>query len=418
MKIAIFGGSAQSTPALIEYLARQRLPSTHVVLVGRSARRLEAVRRACNLLAGAAGPQVSCVEIWEKGFLKAVAGADVVLIQVRVGGYAGRHFDETFPREFGCCGDEGLGPGGLAAAWRSWPLIQEILSVVQDSCPGALTIMMSSPVGILTRAAMQAVPKAGCLGICELPWTTVTAFCRRMHADVSSTSYDYFGINHIGWLYRVTSERRDLINEFAISVDADSFPAPDLVRHYGAFPTKYLQLHFDKEKLLLQQNAVCFTRAEELQRISDQAISMFETGSLAEVSSALELRHAPWYAEAVGPLIVGWARGDSETPLFLTVRNETFYERLEADDVVELAHRVAGKKIARVPRGCPVPEKVGRFVEPFVAYERAATSAIMKRDALQVEEALLLHPWVSGESSAMKMAQQIVSQDVQVEVTG
>ena len=51
MKIAVFGGSAHSTPALWSYLVNEaRLDDLELVLVGRNAGRLAAVGRACRLL--------------------------------------------------------------------------------------------------------------------------------------------------------------------------------------------------------------------------------------------------------------------------------------------------------------------------------------------------------------------------------
>ena len=52
MDVVIMGGSAQSTPGLWAYLVNEaRLRDLRIRLAGRDRRRLEAVRRACLLLA-------------------------------------------------------------------------------------------------------------------------------------------------------------------------------------------------------------------------------------------------------------------------------------------------------------------------------------------------------------------------------
>ena len=82
-------------------------------------------------------------------------GADSVLIQIRVGGYKGRLFDETFPNKYGLCGDEGLGVGALSVGWRTWPVHAPILDAVEKFCPRAFVILLTSPLRILVRASLR-----------------------------------------------------------------------------------------------------------------------------------------------------------------------------------------------------------------------------------------------------------------------
>ncbi len=88
MKIVILGGSAQSTPGLWSYLNNEtRLENLHVILAGRDSEKLEAVRRACRLVAEGGGNRLDHglldkPETWER-----LDGADIFLIQVRNGGF-------------------------------------------------------------------------------------------------------------------------------------------------------------------------------------------------------------------------------------------------------------------------------------------------------------------------------------------
>src|SRR5436853_507424 len=104
MKVVVFGGSAQSTPALWWYLVHEaRLEGLHVVLMGRDRARLEAVIRACRLLAGSNGNHLSAAVAGNgsgSGEWSVLEDAAIVLIQVRSGGYGARVFDETFPLRY------------------------------------------------------------------------------------------------------------------------------------------------------------------------------------------------------------------------------------------------------------------------------------------------------------------------------
>src|SRR6478736_5891504 len=60
----------------------------------------------------------------------AIDGADVVLLQLRVGGQAARFGDETLPPRFGLVGQETVGAGGFAKALRTVPVVLEIADAV------------------------------------------------------------------------------------------------------------------------------------------------------------------------------------------------------------------------------------------------------------------------------------------------
>ena len=56
----------------------------------------------------------------------ALEGADFVVVQLRIGGQAARHVDETLPVGYGCLGQETTGAGGLAKALRTVPMVLEL----------------------------------------------------------------------------------------------------------------------------------------------------------------------------------------------------------------------------------------------------------------------------------------------------
>lgn len=92
MIVTVLGGSACSTPWLVEWLSQRHLETPITIrLAGCTPYRLAAVARACALLAEASPIQIEKFEAEE--WKRALSSADVVLIQVRVGGLEARHFD-------------------------------------------------------------------------------------------------------------------------------------------------------------------------------------------------------------------------------------------------------------------------------------------------------------------------------------
>ena len=101
MKLTVIGGGSTYTPELIDGFARLRevLPVEELWLVDPDAHRLElvsAVSRRMFARAGHPGAIHATSDV-----VAGVENADVVLLQLRIGGQAARRGDETWPHEAG-----------------------------------------------------------------------------------------------------------------------------------------------------------------------------------------------------------------------------------------------------------------------------------------------------------------------------
>jgi alpha-galactosidase/6-phospho-beta-glucosidase family protein len=389
MKIVIFGGTAHSTPALWSYLTNETpVDGLEMILAARDANRLEVCIRACKLLAGEGANRISGASITGACGWEALEAADLVLIQIRNGGYKGRTFDEQFPLQYGIPGDEGLGPGGLSAGVRNWPVVRDVLKQVSLFAPSALVLMLSSPVGLLVRAAKREFPSIRSAGICELPWTTLIETCRDAGCQAEDAQFDYFGINHLGWLYSVASG----LGPIASSV-----------------PLKYRRLHDDQQNVVQEQRRGAERpRGAVLEEISRRAFATYINGDRAEVGRFLEMRPAPWYRYGVGPFIAGMAGWFVRTPFFLSVPNDGLDTSFADDDVLEYAHSFEGSALRRKVRCQSVPKELLEATTPFVEYERFGTVALLKRDFGHIHRALSAHPWVKTPEVARDMAADIL----------
>jgi 6-phospho-beta-glucosidase len=410
MKVVVIGGSAQSTPALFNHLAGAlEAGPLQVTLVGRDRGRLTAVARASRLLADGAPVAIDCATIGSPDFVRALEGANVVILQPRVGGYRGRAYDETFPLRYGVCGDEGLGPGGLAAAWRAWPVIEPIISTIYMVAPESLVVMMSAPLGVLVKATMRSRPQLRVVGICELPWTTLQAVCDVVAVKPQDADFAYCGVNHLGWITRISARGRDLIAEYAAArPHAEPFPAGALIARYKGVPLKYLKLHFQSGLVVESQRGEKKSRAQLLDELSPKAFAVYRTGTRQEIRQTFGQRPAPWYPYAVGPFLLALLGQAIDIPFFLSVANEGYYEGFAPDDVLEIPHRVEGGRLRRLTGRHPVPAGIARITRAFVEFERAATEAVLNKDETGIEHALRLYPWTRDLGGHKEMAREIV----------
>lgn len=413
MKIVIVGGSAFSTPALFRYLKSQT-GANHfqVILAGRSRERTLAVERAVGFICEARPIPVTSTGMSLQELTAAFREADLVLLQIRPGGLAARAIDEKFPNRYGLCGDEGLGCSGLRSGWRAWPSVRSILNVIVDVCPCAAVILMTAPLGILTRAAKSCFPAIKLLPICELPWTTLKKIAAKAGVIPDEIKFDYAGINHLGWFHRLEAGSRNLLAEFAAEQDSNGpFPSGELVLDCSAFPTSYLRLHYYPQEVLEEQRCQSTTRGASLQDLSAEAFIAYRNGQCEEITASLKLRSTPWYDEAVGPMITALCTGQSASPFFLSVPNNGYDPQLRDDDLLEIAHDFRNGSFERRPPAAKVPFQVHDVLVKFIEYERLATEAVLDRDQSKVARALLAHPWIKDYRVVPALSREITEKN-------
>lgn len=409
MKVAIVGGSAQSTPHLAAAPDFAALAGElELVLLARDPGALAAVARA---LAQLALPRRLAPRLCDAGAdpAAALADADAVVLQARYGGYAARAFDEAFPLRHGIPGDEGLGPGGLAAAWRSWPRIDALLALVEARAPGATVVCLTAPLGILTHCARRARPALRFVGACELPFVTLRDACARTGADWRRAVFAYAGVNHLGWFDALACEGADLIARYAAArTGAADFPSGQLVAALGAVPLKYLRLHYDRARVVEEQRRAA-PRALALEALRAESLAAFAAGGPAEIRAALAHRPAPWYEAAVAPLLAALAGRSVETPLFLTTANAGYLAELPADAVVEIPHTARRGSLERMPRGAPLPAPLRAELAALTRYEQLAAAAVTARSPGLLADALAAHPWVEDRQAVPALVGAIVA---------
>src|ERR1700758_1363474 len=127
-KIAVVGGGSTQAPELVAGLTR--LDVEHFALHDIDPERREVVGGLARRMLERQGYR-GTLEITDD-LQASVSGAAFVLIQIRVGGQAGRLAAETFPLPCGCIGQETTGAGGLAKALRTVPVVLGIAERVRE----------------------------------------------------------------------------------------------------------------------------------------------------------------------------------------------------------------------------------------------------------------------------------------------
>src|SRR3954465_10576254 len=209
MKIAILGGGGFRVPLVFgALLARAgRLGLEHVSLYDVDAARLAQITPVLQGLEQERGARLAFAATTRLD--DALDGADFVFCAIRVGKLEGRVVDERVALDEGVVGQETTGPGGLCFALRTVPVVDELARSVAKRAPDAWFVNFTNPAGLVTEAIRDELGDRA-VGICDSP----AGLCRRVAAALERPAdelwFDYFGLNHLGWLRSVTHGSPDL----------------------------------------------------------------------------------------------------------------------------------------------------------------------------------------------------------------
>jgi 6-phospho-beta-glucosidase len=398
--ITIIGGGA-FTPRLCEVLASTvAIPELELRLSARRADRLQilAHHSARRLAAVRPGWSLQGAHSLEA----AVEGATVVVLLVRVGGLEARAWDEEFPTRFGLAGDEGLGPGGIANAWRTVPELARIAQTLQRTMPATRVINLMAPLGITTRVLLDHGLDA--IGVCELPLVTLETWLGGAEDAAVDASWRYGGLNHLGWFWDVRENGQDVLRRWAGAPVSRSNLAPvdvATLEQYHAAPLRYFYEIFDREagrRLKLERSP---DRARQLIELSEALIQRFSATPGLEVREA-EARPTPWLDRAVAPIASALLGGSAHAG-FANLRNEEKIPELPSELVVEVAATYTANGASPAKPG-PLPAPVSRFLRHAGEAEALTYQAATQRNPGVLAQAIRALPLSIPENMVSELA--------------
>lgn len=412
MKLTVVGGGSTYTPELIDGFARLRdtLPVEELVLVDPAAERLELVGGLARRIFAKQGHpgRITTTQDLDAG----VDGADAVLLQLRVGGQAARQQDETWPLECGCVGQETTGAGGLAKALRTVPVVLDIAERVRRTNPDAWIIDFTNPVGIVTRALLQAGHKA--VGLCNVAIGFQRKFAGLLGVTPADVHLDHVGLNHLTWETGVRlggPEGEDvlskLLSEHGETIAADlRLPRP-LVERLGVVPSYYLRYFYAHDEVVRELGTKP-SRAAEVAAMEAELLRMYGDPALDEKPELLAKRGGAYYSEAAVDLAAGLLGGGGSPYQVVNTLNRGTLPFLPEDAVIEVQAAVGPKG----PTPLPVPTVDPLFaglMASVTAYEDLALTAALHGGRDRVFRALLAHPLVGQYAHAEGLTDRLIA---------
>lgn len=381
LKIATIGGGSSYTPELIEGFIKRKaeLPIKELWLVD-----IEAGKEKLNIVGNLAKRMVKAAGLdWEIHLTlnrrEALKDADFVSTQFRVGLMEARIKDERIPLSHGIIGQETNGAGGMFKAFRTVPVILDIVKDMKELCPNAWLVNFTNPSGMITEAVMRYGHWDKVVGLCNVP-----IMCRKIAAGaLNEKEEDLFfrfgGLNHFHW-HRVWDKSgqertKDVIESAYASSESlskafieanpnnnsgvQNIPnigfLPDQIRSLGIIPCMYHRYYYLTDDMLkeeLEAYKKGETRAEVVKQTEAELFELYKDPDLNIKPPQLAKRGGTYYSDAACELITS-IYNDKRTNMVVSTRNNGAVSDLPDDVVVEVSSIITSNG--------PVPLSWGSF---------------------------------------------------------
>lgn len=454
MRLLIAGGGGFRVPLIFRALVAGPFSGlvTELVLYDVDPARLEAVTAVLDSMPGGEGARLPVHTTTD--LADALPGTDMVFAAVRPGGTAGRVADEKVAQDLGLLGQETTGAGGISYALRTIPHMLHLARLMREHCPGAWLVNFTNPAGMVTEAL---VPVLGhrVIGICDSAGGLVQRAAGAARVPLAEGRLDgvgYYGLNHLGWLYRLESGGRDVLPGLLADAGALQsfeegrlFPQPFLAE-LGMLPNEYLYYYYQRDAARQAMQAMAQTRGESIHsqqqelyprlaaagrgayRLWEEARRSREEGYLAEARRDGERRAEEDLAgggyERVALAAMRALSGGGDTQLILNTRNglaarkpeahppvsataapaapEPAIPGLPADAVVEVPCTVTATGAVPLPQQAPAGPHLG-LLQRVKEVERLVVRAATNGDRAAALEAFARHPLVDSPDLAAKL---------------
>lgn len=420
IKIAVVGAASSYTPELFFNLAEDhnRLGVEQVTLVDLNSEKLQRITSVCQRLLRdhQLDIRLKSVTDVETG----VAGADFVLVQIRVGGLDARVRDETLPMELGMVGNETTGAGGFVCAMRTVPVMLDIARAVERVAPCAWIMNLSNPAGIVTEAILK-YTKIRTLGFCNIPINTTYAIARLLKVEPASLQLDSFGLNHLSWTRRATVNGVDglgaLLDEathrgsalYQHGLVEDHLP-PEMLQEIRLIPSWYVRYFYYPEIILEEDRRSQATKGmRDIQAEAELDAIYKQHGYTSRAQEILSEKGGSQYYlpvfQAIDSII-----NDRGYVVVVDTENNGALPDLPNDACVEVPARLfrAG---ARPLYAGVMPVSVRGLVQTVKAYEQLTIQAALSGDLQTATMALMANPLVGTRPKAQAFLQRVLANE-------
>ena len=420
-KIVLIGaGSAMFTRGLMADLIVAGQPWT-VALVDIDAEALQTAAGLCRRMIEARQADIRLEQSIERRDV--LAGADVVVTTIGVGGRRAWEADVFIPRRYGIfqpVGDTVM-PGGIARAMRMVPAMVDIARDVLSLCPRARFFNYANPMTVNCWAVRQATG-ANIVGLCHGVMHVERDLAHFLGVPPAEVTSLAVGVNHLTWFYDLRRQGSDLMPALRERVAAvgglphagDNPFSCALLADHGAYPAVH-------DRHVTEFFPQCFPGGGYGDRTLGVDAYSFEDTIAHGDRTYHEMRAQAMGAAPLDEGLFRRAAGEHEQLLDILVAlrcddrrvfsanlpNQGAVPNLPADAVLELPvlATAAGLRAVQV---LDFPERLAAVLRPKIDSQRLTVQAALTGDKRLFVEALLADGALSQRATAERLADELL----------
>lgn len=421
LKLVIVGGGSSYTPEIIEGIIRrhENFPVTDIVLVDIEAGRekLEIIGNLSLRMIKKSNKPINLT--WTLDRKKALAHADFVSTQIRVGGLEARAKDERIPLSHGLIGQETNGAGGIFKAFRTIPVLMELAEEVHTICPNAWIINFTNPAGIVTEALLKHSAHKKVIGVCNIPYNMRHSTAEILDARPEDVVIEFIGMNHFVFgkkVYVSGVDRTATVLE-KLKDGLDYSPAnivnlgwsKAFIESTGLLPNPYHQYYFQTRDVLekdikaYEENG---TRAEVVQQLERSLFELYSNPELEDKPKELEERGGAFYSDVACSLMDSIYNNKKDIQTVNTTNNGAIPD-LPSDAVIEVNSVITNHGPMPIAVG-PVPAAVKGLMYQMKAFEELVIRASLTGNYYDAYTALVMNPLIADEKRSKLMLDELL----------
>lgn len=421
LKLVTIGGGSSYTPELIEgYIKRKdELPIKEIWLVDIEAgkEKLEIVGAMAKRMVKAAGLDWQVHLTLDRR--QALKDADFVSTQFRVGLLNARIKDERIPLSYGMLGQETNGAGGMFKAFRTIPVILDIVKDMKELCPNAWLINFTNPSGMVTEAIKTYGKWDKVIGLCNVPVNAMMKEPELIGKTLDQLTYRFAGIDHFHW-HRVFDETgKEVTLDIIDAMQNNDAGLPknifdvkffsEQLHQMKMIPCGYHRYYYREEEMLnhsLEEYSGVGTRAQQVKRIEDELFELYKDEHLDYKPKQLSERGGAYYSDAACEAMAS-IYNDKKTHMVVSTLNNGTLPDLPTDHVVEVSAQIGACGAIPFTFGPLHPAQRG-WLQMMKNMELCTVEAAVTGDYGLALQAFTMNPMVKSGATAKRILDELL----------
>lgn len=422
IKIATIGGGSSYTPELMEGLIKRGLPIKEIWLVDieEGKEKQEIVGRLAQRMWDASPYQVDVHLTLDRR--EALAGADFVTTQFRVGLLDARVKDERIPLSYGMVGQETNGAGGIFKAFRTIPVILDIVKDMKELCPDAWLINFTNPSGMLTESVLRYGEWEKIIGLCNLSVGVMINEPKLVGKSMEELNFRFAGLNHFQWHKIYDKKGTDVTRQIAerlydgkdTGTPANIFDVEffrEQIAQMGMIPCGYHRYYYRQDEMLAHmleeyRDPKTGTRAQQVKKTEEELFALYQDPMLHEKPEQLSRRGGANYSDVACETIASIYE-DRNSPIVVSTRNNGALPDLPPDCVVEVSALVGAAGAVPFAFG-PLPPAERGWLQLMKNMELCVCEAAVTGDYGLALQAFLMNPLIPSGDRAKRVLDELL----------